>query len=115
MRAVWLSVLLVPLVFGSGRTVTTDENPPVSSPTPVPRQLPSSQAGDTALHGAAAGGSTSVIQLLADRGADLHAENQDGRTPLSLTTGGERGRGRGGPSPEMQKARDLLQKLGANH
>ena len=74
-----------------------------------------SQAGDTALHGAAASGSTSVIQLLADRGADLNAENQDGRTPLSLTTGGGRGRGRGDPSPEMEKARDLLQKLGANH
>ena len=73
------------------------------------------QAGDTALHGAAASASTSVIQLLADRGADLNAENEDGRTPLSLTSGGGRGRGRGGPSPEMQKARDLLQKLGANH
>ena len=73
----------------------------------------SNQAGDTALHGAAAGGSTSVIQLLADRGADLNPENQDGRTPLSLTTGGGRGRGRGGPSPEMQKAQDLLRKLGA--
>ncbi len=73
------------------------------------------QAGDTALHGAAASGFTSVIQLLADRGADLNAKNQDGRTPLSLTTRGGRGRGGGGPSPEMQKAGDLLRKLGANN
>ncbi len=73
------------------------------------------QAGDTALHGAAAGGFTSVIQLLAERGADLNAENKDGRTPLSLTTRGGRSRGRGGPSPEMQKAGDLLRKLGANN
>ena len=74
----------------------------------------SNQAGDTALHGAAAGGSASVIQLLADRGADLNSENQAGRTPLSLTTRGGRGRGGGGPSPEMQKAQDLLRKQGAN-
>ena len=43
-RAVWLSVLLVPLVFGSGRTVTTEEIHPASSPTLMPQPSPSSQA-----------------------------------------------------------------------
>ncbi len=71
------------------------------------------QAGDTALHGAATSGFSDLIQLLADRGADLNVENQAGRTPLSMTRGG--GRGRGGPSPEMQEAAELLRKLGANN
>jgi ankyrin repeat protein len=42
-------------------------------------------AGDTALHAAAASGTTAVIQLLADRGAKLDAENKAGQTPLAAT------------------------------
>ncbi len=72
-------------------------------------------AGDTALHAAASNGYTTVIQLLADRGAMLDAKNQDGQTPLDLTSGGE-GRGRGrGVSPELKKAGELLRKLGATN
>ena len=41
-------------------------------------------AGDTALHAAAAHGMNSVIELLASRGADLRAENRRGETPLAL-------------------------------
>ena len=78
------------------------------------------QAGDTALHAAAAGGLTTVIQLLADRGAKLDAKNQSGQTPLSLTTGGgaQGQRGGGGPprpSPRLKDAEDLLRKLGATN
>jgi len=40
------------------------------------------EAGDTALHGAASGGYTEVIQLLADNGAKLNVKNNSGRTPL---------------------------------
>ena len=40
-RSVWLSVLLVPLVFGYGRTVTTGASPPVNPPTRT-HQEPSS-------------------------------------------------------------------------
>ena len=41
-------------------------------------------AGDTALHAAASHGMNSVIQLLTARGADFHAENGRGETPLAL-------------------------------
>ena len=41
-------------------------------------------AGDTALHAAAAHGMNSVIELLAARGADLGAENGRGQTPIDV-------------------------------
>lgn len=41
------------------------------------------QAGDTALHAAAAKGLNSVVQLLADKGAQLNAKNKRGLTPLA--------------------------------
>ena len=41
-------------------------------------------AGDTALHAAASHGMNRVIELLTDRGADLHAENRRGQTPADL-------------------------------
>ena len=41
-------------------------------------------AGDTALHAAASHGMNSVIELLADHGADLDAENRRGQTPAAL-------------------------------
>ena len=41
-------------------------------------------AGDTALHAAAAHGMESVIELLAEHGADLHAANERGRTPVDM-------------------------------
>ena len=40
--------------------------------------------GNTALHGTAFGGLTSVTQLLADHGADLNVVNKAGRTPLDV-------------------------------
>ena len=43
----------------------------------------SNQAGDTALHAAAARGLNSVVQLLADKGAQLNAKNKRGLTPLA--------------------------------
>jgi ankyrin repeat protein len=44
------------------------------------------QAGDTALHGAAALGYDQVVQLLADKGAQLNVKNARGRTPLAALT-----------------------------
>ena len=41
-------------------------------------------AGDTALHAAAAHGMNSIIELLVFRGADLRPENRRGETPLAL-------------------------------
>ena len=54
------------------------------------------QAGDTALHAAAARGMNSVVQLLADKGAQLNARNKRGLTPLAAlmpAAGGPRRRG----------------------
>ena len=44
-------------------------------------------AGDTALHGAANIGSAALVQFLADRGAAVHVENRRGRTPLMQAAG----------------------------
>ena len=55
-----------------------------------------SQAGDTALHAAAARGFNSVVQLLADKGAQLSVKNKRGLTPLGALmpgAGGVRRRG----------------------
>ena len=41
------------------------------------------QAGDTALHAAATKGLNTVVQLLADKGAQLNAKNKRGLTPLA--------------------------------
>ena len=41
------------------------------------------QAGDTALHAAAARGLNTVVQLLADKGAQLNVKNKRGLTPLA--------------------------------
>jgi ankyrin repeat protein len=83
------------------------------------------QAGDSALHGAAAMRYDTVIQLLADHGAQMNAKNKRGLTPLGvLTTSGRGGRGRGGAAadPNGDDASDsqtststvaLLRKLGA--
>jgi ankyrin repeat protein len=53
------------------------------------------QTGDTALHSAAAKGYDTVVQFLADHGAQLNAKNKRGQTPLAvLLAGGPRGRAR---------------------
>jgi len=86
-----------------------------------------SQAGDTALHVAAALGYDSVVQLLVDRGASLNAANKRGITPLAAAMfGSTTGRGRStapagadliGFEPPTELARPdtvaLLKKLGA--
>jgi hypothetical protein len=89
------------------------------------------QAGDTALHIAANQGFNSVVQLLADRGAELSVKNKRGLTPLgALTTPGAGARRRGAaitaaaivdddaPEPAGRELRNaetvaLLKKLGA--
>jgi uncharacterized protein len=78
-------------------------------------------AGDTALHGAAAMGYTTVIQLLVDRGAQLNAKNKRGLTPLGALLRGGRGRGAaaadaGGDYPDAGPSSGtiaLLRQLGA--
>src|SRR5262249_54726430 len=40
--------------------------------------------GGTALHAAAAGGSTAMVRALLDAGADVNAEEENGRTPLHV-------------------------------
>jgi ankyrin repeat protein len=74
----------------------------------------SNDAGDTALHAAAAAGMTTVIQLLADRGATLDVKNKNGQTPLSLTLArGRQQEGRAPAASASKPAEELLRKLGA--
>ena len=70
-------------------------------------------AGDTPLHAAAGAGLTGVIQVLAERGAQLDAANRNGVTPLSRTLPqpAEPGRSRG--SAGSPDAEALLRRLGA--
>jgi ankyrin repeat protein len=51
----------------------------------------SNQAGDTALHVAAGRGLNTVVQLLADRGAQLSVKNKRGLTPLASLMPGNAG------------------------
>ena len=72
------------------------------------------EAGDSALHAAAVTGMTTVIQLLADGGAELEIENKAGQTPLALTMPREEGRpGRRRQVAGSKEAEELLRKLGA--
>ena len=45
------------------------------------------QHGQTVMHGAAYLGSDSLVQLLADEGAEIAVADNDGRTPLSIADG----------------------------
>jgi ankyrin repeat protein len=45
------------------------------------------QSGDTALHGAALRGSTTIIRYLVDHGADVTARNEKGWLPLDIALG----------------------------
>jgi ankyrin repeat protein len=69
--------------------------------------------GNTALHGAAGDDMPSVIQLLAARGANLHARNKDGRTPLELTLP-RPPQGRSTGTPGFPRSEAVLRKLGAD-
>ena len=66
-----------------------------------------SVSGQTALHGAAARGATSIIQFLADHGARFDVKDISGRTPLDETAGVLDGAGHP-PRPEAQA---LLRRL----
>lgn len=62
-------------------------------------------AGNTALHTAASRRLDTVVGLLADRGADLHAPNHEGQTPLDAA--GSRGGG-GNSTVELLRRRAAL-------
>jgi len=72
------------------------------------------EAGNSALHAAATAGMTTVIGLLAERGAELEVENELGLTPLALTMPREQGRpGRRSQVPGNEEAEQALRKHGA--
>lgn len=72
----------------------------------------SNEAGNTALHGAAPRGFTTVVQFLADRGAKLDVKNKRGQTALMATQAQARTNG-GAELEFLAKTADLLRKLGA--
>ena len=69
--------------------------------------------GDTALHGAAGDDMPAVIQLLVERGANLHARNKNGQTPLELTLP-RPPQGRSPGAPGLPRSEAMLRKLGAS-
>jgi ankyrin repeat protein len=75
-----------------------------------------SESGDTALHGAAALGYNTVVQFLADHGAQLNVKNKRGLTALAAIAG-RKGEGATAADRASQLPRqstvDLLRKLGA--
>jgi ankyrin repeat protein len=78
-------------------------------------QVPSAAAvpHQSALHGAAERGFTAFVKFLAASGADVHARDANGRTPLDLAKGvGPAGRGQAEAFPETAA---LLESLMASH
>ena len=74
------------------------------------------RSGTTALHTAAQRNFTTIVQFLADSGADLNVKNEAGRTPLQLAIGAQRSRRflvEDGRYPSGNTA-DLLRELGAD-
>ncbi len=69
--------------------------------------------GQTALHFAALS-MDPVVQLLAERGADLNAKDKQGRTPMDMAMG-KGGRGRAGAAPMVRESTvALLRRLMSN-
>jgi ankyrin repeat protein len=66
-----------------------------------------SVSGQTALHGAAFRGATSIVQFLVDKGASLDIKDINGRTPLDETAGVLEGAGH----PPRPEAQSLLRRL----
>jgi uncharacterized protein len=67
------------------------------------------EAGDTALHGAAAHGYNNMIALLLQKGASIEARNKKGQTPLGMTKQTTSAY----EQISLDSTRDLLRKLGA--
>jgi uncharacterized protein len=67
------------------------------------------EMGETALHGAVYKGSNAIVQILAERGADLNAADRIKQTPLSLAEGVYRA----GAFIILPETAELLRKLGA--
>lgn len=65
-------------------------------------------AGDTALHGAASHGMDTVVELLVEHGADLHATNERGQTPMAMAVYRE---GIAGESLVRESTAGLLREL----
>ena len=68
--------------------------------------------GETAMHGAARRGADSIIQYLAEKGANISAANKQGLTPFDLAMG--KGGGAAGRQPPKEKTAALIKKLGGS-
>ena len=70
--------------------------------------------GETALCGAAAMGYNQIIQLLADKGANVNVKTKSGRTPLTLAIASGQRRGTTSYDPGDRRSTEaLLRRLGA--
>jgi ankyrin repeat protein len=70
------------------------------------------EAGDTALHAAAASSEPATIELLASRGADVNVRNKAGQAPIYFTLP-RPSQGRGPGFPGYPDAEAMLRKFGA--
>lgn len=68
------------------------------------------QYGDTAMHAAALWGATTIVQFLAERGANVNAKNKLGQTPLMMANGEVRVSNANTAYPDTVRA---LRELGA--
>lgn len=68
--------------------------------------------GETAMHGAAKRGADSIIQYLAEKGANVNAANKQGLTPFDIAMG--KGGGAAGRQPPKEKTAELIKKLGGS-
>ena len=78
---------------------------------PAPTSRSATDAGDTALHAAAAANEPAVIELLVRARRQVNAKNKNGQTPLSLTLPRKSERGPG--FRRLSRSRSALRKLGA--
>ena len=70
--------------------------------------------GNTALHDAVRVGHSAVVELLASRGADLNATNEQGQTPLAVAESRQPVPGTNGLRATRPDIATLLRQLGAN-
>ena len=115
-------------VIDFGKLETTDQAlPAVTAALDLGGEVSAvNQKGDTALHAAAFHHYETVIQFLADRGADVNVKNKAGQTPLFVVAKGKEAAksivlssasaansGNEPPADKVLRIETLLRKLGA--
>ncbi len=115
------TALMLAAGVSRGQDFTEEDKPPALEAVKIALELgaevnAANEDGLTAMHGAAANGADTILQLLAEKGADLNPRDKYGQTPLSAATGVRLPWIPNGDELGeiiQPKARDVLIKLGA--